>query len=394
MSVQAIAMEMTEKIDRESVGFIVHEKYEEIVRYLQDALQSSLEDENRFKQKADEIQDMVILLTNSKADRTEIQHMQELMVKSEALLKKVGGQMNMKDKLKDLVSRKDLDALLEQKVDKMEFDQQLQMVAAGSKRNRKLTSLATTAGPPVVEDAIDGIRSMNNLSRKPLTSASTGNLHPNTSSNNNYNNNYNNNHYAPHATSDDLGDEDEKGYYDPARTNVTHGGVGFTTEFPRIHNPAHPGRQGSGPEPVMAIGHKLGNTSPGREGGMDASASGTKKGDFGTFARKGKNAVTSSSLPNAVVPGAFRTATEAGRAGGGNSPERARTPGGSLRRTAGLNVNESGHLLMAGPNGAPVTYQQWVLLNNGVSVPPTLQQWVSMGNDANLYQAFVQQVNL
>jgi hypothetical protein len=75
-----MAMEMTEKIDRESVGFIVHEKYEEIVRYLQDALQSSLEDENRFKQKADEIQEMVILLTNSKADRTEIQHMQELMV--------------------------------------------------------------------------------------------------------------------------------------------------------------------------------------------------------------------------------------------------------------------------------------------------------------------------
>lgn len=81
MTVQAMAMEMTEKIDRESVGFIVHEKYEEIVRYLQDALQSSLEDENRFKQKADEIQEMVILLTNSKADRTEIQHMQELMVR-------------------------------------------------------------------------------------------------------------------------------------------------------------------------------------------------------------------------------------------------------------------------------------------------------------------------
>jgi hypothetical protein len=80
VTVQAMAMEMTEKIDRESVGFIVHEKYEEIVRYLQDALQSSLEDENRFKQKADEIQEMVILLTNSKADRTEIQHMQELMV--------------------------------------------------------------------------------------------------------------------------------------------------------------------------------------------------------------------------------------------------------------------------------------------------------------------------
>jgi hypothetical protein len=86
VTVQVMAMEMTEKIDRESVGFIVHEKYEEIVRYLQDALQSSLEDENRFKQKADEIQEMVILLTNSKADRTEIQHMQELMVSAVAAL--------------------------------------------------------------------------------------------------------------------------------------------------------------------------------------------------------------------------------------------------------------------------------------------------------------------
>ena len=90
VQMQAVNAEMADKIDRESVGFIVHEKYEEIVRYLHEALQSSLEDEKNFKEKADEIQEMVILLSNSKADRTEIANMQEVMVKSEALLKKVG----------------------------------------------------------------------------------------------------------------------------------------------------------------------------------------------------------------------------------------------------------------------------------------------------------------
>lgn len=151
---QAVQLELAEKIDRESVGFIVHEKYEEIVRYLQDALQSSLEDESNFKQKADEIQEMVILLSNSKADRTEIANMQEIMVKSEALLKKVGAQVNLKDKIKEFVPRKELEAMLANKVDKAEFDQQLSSAVQSSRRNRYQAAVSTSL-QPVSDDAMN-----------------------------------------------------------------------------------------------------------------------------------------------------------------------------------------------------------------------------------------------
>ena len=263
----------------------------------------------------------------------------------------------------------------------------------------------------MVEDAIDAIKVMNSLNRKPvLSSASTGNLHQQ--------------HYAPgragqhahhaitaqhaalgvygahhgdaHAEAD-IHDEDGNGYYDPSRANATHtGGVQFTAEFPRINAPlpygGGTGRNPAGGDPVMAIGHKLGNTSPGRESGVDSSGLGKKTGDFGAFARKGKNPVTSSSLPNNAVPGAFRTATEAGKAGGGNSPERLRTPGGTRRGQNGLAVDEAGNLLMMGPQGALITNVQWSAMNGGQGAPPSLQQWVAMGNDPNQYQNFVQQV--
>lgn len=423
MTVQSMAMEMSEKIDRESVGFIVHEKYEEIVRYLQDALQSSLEDENRFKQKADEIQEMVILLTNSKADRTEIQHMQELMVKSEALLKKVGGQMNIKERLKDLVSRKELEGFLEMKVDKLDLEQQLQMVTASTKRNRKLSSFAV-AGPGIVEDAIDAVKTNPALNRKPVVGG--GNPYTNTgtvghvgmASNAAGNNTqsmrrggpesmqneammmqqaaygqYGKDNYQspflPAGNSDDDGDAN----YDPNRTNVTNGGVGFTTEFPRINQNNSGGQQVySGEAPVMAIGRSMGNTSPGRGGdaAADSGVLGKTKigGDFGSHVRTKKNPVTSSSLPNPVAPGQFRSATEAGKAGGGTaSPEQVRTPGGRTRNAAGSTTQASG-------TGSSTNYQYSasgaVLAPNGA--PVTQQQWVALGNEPSAYHAYVQHV--
>jgi Tfp pilus assembly protein PilE len=149
---QTMQTELAEKIDRESAGFMVHEKYEEIVKYLQDALQSSLEDENNFKEKADEIQEMVVLLSNSKADRTEIANMQEVMVKSEALLKKVGAQANFKEKMKELVTREEMEEMLAEKVDRSEFSAQLQNVVATTRRSKKLTSMSTDL--PSVQDEI------------------------------------------------------------------------------------------------------------------------------------------------------------------------------------------------------------------------------------------------
>jgi hypothetical protein len=357
VSVQSMAMEISEKIDRESVGFIVHEKYEEIVRYLQDALQSSLEDENRFKQKADEIQEMVILLTNSKADRTEIQHMQELMVKSEALLKKVGGQMNIKDRLKDFVSRKELDTVLELKVDKLDFEQQLQSVVANTKRNRKLASMAAT-GPAQVDDALESMK----INKRSVVGGGAGNYGMSGSMSAGYLGGSSQRgpggggggggvggKLGVNATGGMVDGEalalmmqqaalaayDEggagEGYPSPfmgpdygpgggGHSGTGAGGVGFTAEAPRYSQGS--GNLSPGTVPVMAIGHTIGqnnnnNGSPGREGGGDGT--GTGKGSaFGNFAAKGKgkHPVTSSSLPNTVTPGTFRMATEGGRPGG------------------------------------------------------------------------------
>ena len=148
--VQTMTSDMTDKVDRKEVGFIVHEKYEEIVKYLQDALQSSTEDENNFKQKADEIQALVVNLTNTKADRMEIAPMQEILVKTEAMLKRVSAQN--KDK-KDNLTRKEMEAFLELKVDKADFEVQLQNALKGSKRSKKLSALGGVSNS-IIDEAL------------------------------------------------------------------------------------------------------------------------------------------------------------------------------------------------------------------------------------------------
>ena len=152
-TVQSISTELAEKVDLDNVNIIVHEKYEEVVQYLQDALQSSLEDENNFKKKADEISDLVTILTNSKADKTEINNMQELMVKSEALMKKIGNQMNIKDRLKDFISKKELESVLNVKVDRAEFEEQVQNLSTNARKSKKLAAVGNPYPPPV-SDAI------------------------------------------------------------------------------------------------------------------------------------------------------------------------------------------------------------------------------------------------
>jgi len=145
---QGITTEMSEKMDRREVSFIVHEKYEEIVKYLQDALQSSAEDENNFKEKADEIQALVMTLSNTKADRVEIAPMQEILVKTEVMLKKMSG-----GNKKDQYSKKEIEAFLALKVDREEFESQLSSAMKGSKRSKKLAALGQTQGA-VVDEAL------------------------------------------------------------------------------------------------------------------------------------------------------------------------------------------------------------------------------------------------
>lgn len=270
-----ISTELADKIDRESVGLIVHEKYEEIVTYLQDALQSSVEDENNFKQKADEIQEMVLMLTNSKADRAEIANIQEVMVKSEALLKKFGAQMNMKDRLKDFVSKKDIDALLASKMDRAEFEQQLQAISQNMgnvRRPRKLSSL----GPLVSEDLAMRDR-------------------------------------YPQGTDTTEKELIEKAYHDAMLNEHRASISALASRAGNELNHSKFGEDGSGTIPVVAVGKGL------PEGGRN---------EFGSYVKNKKTLKASMSLPNATEPGAFRTATEGGRAGGGSEKRVLGGPGG------------------------------------------------------------------
>lgn len=283
VQMQGVNAELADKIDRESVGFMVHEKYEEIVRYLHEALQSSLEDERNFKEKADEIQEMVILLSNSKADRTEIANMQEVMVKSEALLKKVGAQANLKEKIKEFVSRKELDQLLAMKVDKLEFDQQLQNAVTNSRRVRKMATMDSGL-PPVVDGAVGGQASFVN-GGDDIGKTGSGRAQ------------------SPTLLSSSS---QKSGQVQTLRGNVAAAAVvaGQSGHADVINT----GKQVAN-IPVIALGQSLGGTgaSPSR-----ASA------DFSAFMKgkgKGKE-LLSTSLPSAEVPGAFRKASEGGRPGG------------------------------------------------------------------------------
>ena len=149
---QGMTTDMNEKMDRREVSFVVHEKYEEIVKYLQDALQSSTEDEMNFKAKADEIQQLMTTLNNTKADRVEIAPMQEILVKTESMLKKLGGD---KKGGKDggTLSRKEIEALLELKVDKADLEHTLSGITKGNRKHKRLAALG---GVPthVIDEAL------------------------------------------------------------------------------------------------------------------------------------------------------------------------------------------------------------------------------------------------
>lgn len=149
---QGMTTDMNEKMDRREVSFVVHEKYEEIVKYLQDALQSSTEDEMNFKAKADEIQQLITTLNNTKADRVEIAPMQEILVKTESMLKKLGG--DKKGGGKDgTMTRKEIEALLELKVDKADLEHTLSGIAKGNRKNKRLAALGGVSSH-VIDEAL------------------------------------------------------------------------------------------------------------------------------------------------------------------------------------------------------------------------------------------------
>lgn len=150
---QLIQHQVADKVDHVVVEGIVHRKYEDIVQYLQDALQSTAEDENNFKIKANELQETMSRLSAAKADRTDIAPMQEVLVRTEAMLHKISAsQKEAQQKTHEIYTKEEINALMLLKVDKTEMDHQLEELAKNQKKRGK--SSATFGGPSLVEDDI------------------------------------------------------------------------------------------------------------------------------------------------------------------------------------------------------------------------------------------------
>jgi hypothetical protein len=145
VSVEGILSDLSDKVDRANVEVIVHKKYEDIVQFLSEALKASAADEENFKQKANELIDAMARLSNSKADRIEITPLQESLVKTEAMLTKFLAQNKAREAQErnqmDAFSKQEIEALLELKVNKEDFEQQIQMMLKGSKKKNKLAAM-------------------------------------------------------------------------------------------------------------------------------------------------------------------------------------------------------------------------------------------------------------
>lgn len=145
ISVEGILSDLTDKVDRANVEVIVHKKYEDIVQFLSEALKASAADEENFKQKANELIEAMAKLNNSKADRIEITPLQESIVKTEAMLTKLLSQNKIRESQdksqKEAYSRNEIDTLLELKVNKDDFEQQIQMLLKGAKKKNKLNAI-------------------------------------------------------------------------------------------------------------------------------------------------------------------------------------------------------------------------------------------------------------
>lgn len=112
----------------------MQKKYEDIVQYLQDALEASSEDEDNFKNIAAELEEKLKKLASTKSDRLEIQPIQESLVKAEASIAKLMGQSRDSGKSADVYTRDQINELLDYKVDKAILEELVNQVIKGRRK--------------------------------------------------------------------------------------------------------------------------------------------------------------------------------------------------------------------------------------------------------------------
>mmetsp|Transcript_16052 Transcript_16052/g.15413 ORF Transcript_16052/g.15413 Transcript_16052/m.15413 type:complete len:714 (-) Transcript_16052:424-2565(-) len=146
---------MSEKVGIRQMDSAVHKKYEEIIQYLKQSLQATGDDEKNFKNKIEDFRLQVQKLSNSKADRFEITPMQEMLVKAQAQVQKL--EVKEKERQDTLeqgnITKKEVDLLLERKVNKLEFQQQIEGIMKSLKKHRKLVALSAGISDNVVDES-------------------------------------------------------------------------------------------------------------------------------------------------------------------------------------------------------------------------------------------------
>jgi hypothetical protein len=143
--VEGLQAGLVDKIDRNIAEIIVQKKYEDIVQYLQDALEASSEDEDNFKNVALELEEKIKKLASSKSDRMEIQPLQESLVKAEASIAKLMTQQREVGKSDEVYSKTEVNLLLDLKVDKENFEDLVNHVIK-SRRGKRMVPGAGGGG--------------------------------------------------------------------------------------------------------------------------------------------------------------------------------------------------------------------------------------------------------
>jgi len=168
-SLDSIQRDLINKVDRQAVDEKVESKYAEIIDHLQTALKASEEDEEEFKRSTADLYNTVESLRKGKADRRELADLRSLMLTSTrrdagkdsasqsqnalaetkagapALNKTNRAGTGVKD-AEGLVTKEELFVLLEEKVDRGEFDRKLNSaVRSLTQMNRSRVALGSTA---------------------------------------------------------------------------------------------------------------------------------------------------------------------------------------------------------------------------------------------------------
>lgn len=180
--IDGIQISLLEKVDRNTTEMIVHQKYEDIVQYLQDALQANAEDEENFKNIARSLQESVNSITLSKVDRVEISPMQEAIANTEAIVFKLRSQLNKDKGELEMYTKPQVDEMLFTKMDKDEFEFRMQEFMKGKKTKRfssqNFDGISNRVGSssfpnlPLIDDNSSGV----SIKLKPMVNSTTNRL--------------------------------------------------------------------------------------------------------------------------------------------------------------------------------------------------------------------------